>query len=71
MTRIDYLLDKFKEMFPVYGKLIEKYRLRGRNSIIVALRNNAEFIFSYHNADEWKLETSKHYVKEAKGDYKM
>ena len=71
MTRIDYLLDKFKEMFPVYGKLIEKYRLRGRNSIIVTLENHAEFIFSYYNADEWKLETFKHYVKEAKGDYKM
>lgn len=71
MTRIEYLLDKFKEMFPVYKNLVEKYRLHGRNSIIITLKNHAEFIFSYYNADEWKLETFKHYVKEAKGDYKM
>lgn len=68
MTHID-VYKRFALYFPNYAdKNMDKWFPNGKNSIRVRQANGREFIFTYNNQNDWRLETIKSFLNNAKGE---
>lgn len=60
------LWEHFCIFFPIYSKSTEVWFINNQNSIRIRIpKLRSEFIFTYKNEKEWKLETLKNYKKDA------
>lgn len=69
MTHKD-IFQAFKNTFPEFVNMPGTYFSNGNNSIRVKLDGRRELIFTYHGANEWKLETVDNFVNELTGKRK-
>lgn len=60
----------FKEYFPAYYEKVDVWFQNGWNSIRIRYKNKAEHIFTFHNSNDWKLETVKSFISGLKGGKK-
>ena len=66
------VLAWFELYFELYaGDKIEAWFPNGKNSIRIRQTNGREFIFTFHNHNDWKFETLDSFIKSIKkGDKK-
>ena len=58
------IFKQYNSLFPIYsGSNAKMWFPNGKNCIRVRLNNNQEFIFTYNDVENWKLETTKSYIK--------
>lgn len=57
------VLDVFKFYFPQYEPYIKAWFPNGKNSIRVRQANGDNFVFTYHNSDDWTFETEGSFVR--------
>lgn len=61
----DSVYNAYKTMFPTYIHYTSIWFQNGKNSIRVRV-SGRDLIFTYNNADDWKLETVDSFLKEMK-----
>lgn len=62
----------FEIYFPCYGgDKVEVWFPNGKNSIRIRQLNKAEFIFTYHDMNNWKFETINSFLKNMNGGKKI
>lgn len=56
---MDYIdiLAKFFASFPGYIGGVDTWEPNGKNSVIVTLHNRRRLVFTYHNDDEFELDS--------------
>ncbi len=55
---------KFELYFPIFaGENVDTWFTNGKNCIRVRLKNGQSLIFSYGGKNEWRLETTKSFLK--------
>lgn len=65
MAHID-VFETFKAYFPNYADNIADWFLNGKNCIRIRLKDGRQFIFTYNNSKDWKLEAAERYLKNLK-----
>lgn len=62
---------QFTTKFPQFAEHIQEWFPNGRNSVRVRMKTGSDFIFTYHNWNDWCFETVESFIKKLKGDKKM
>ena len=66
MTHTD-LFKMFKTFFPLYAEMAKEYFPNGKNSIRVRMDGiNKDYIFTFHDKNDWKFETVNSFLKNNK-----
>lgn len=63
--------EKYKKMFPELAIHVEDWFPNGKDSIRVRVKSGSDFIFTYHNWNDWRYETVDSFIRELKGGRKM
>lgn len=63
MTHEDLYFKHFKPKFPMMSSLIVTWFPNGKDAIRVRRDDGQDFIFTYHNEDDWCFETVGCYIK--------
>lgn len=58
----------FKEYFSQYGKQTKEWFPNGKDSIRVRLFSGSDFVFTFHNDDDWCFETVDSHIRKMKGE---
>lgn len=59
----NYICKQFQELFPRESKFVEMWFPNGKHSIRVRLTTKQEFIFTYNDKANWRLETIDSYIE--------
>lgn len=63
MPSAQTMLERFKQVFPVWADDIESYTLQKDDTLKVELNGKRFYIFTYVNDVTWKLESVRMYKK--------
>ena len=61
------VIDRLNKMFPNMTGHMKIWFPNGKNSIRVRRGDNKEFIFTYNNDEDWRLETTSSFLNNMKG----
>lgn len=63
------IYKKFTRIFPLVASIeVYEWFPNGKNSIRIRHFNDAEYVFTYIDNDDWVLETLDSYIKKMKGE---
>lgn len=62
------VLEKFKQMFPIYFEGATIWFPNGRNSIRVRQPDHKDLVFTYNKSSDWALETCDRFIMRLKGE---
>ena len=61
----------FKHIFPQYSERLKEWFPNGKDSIRIRLETGRDFVFTYHNREDWRFETVDSFIKQMKGAKNM
>lgn len=64
--RHQYIYDKFEEMFNKLAQEAETWFANGLNCIRIMMPDKGDYVFTYNNDADWRLETMHSYIKSRK-----
>ena len=66
MAHVD-VFKMFESYFSNYaGDNVETWFMNGKNCIRIRLKDKRQFIFTFNDSKDWKLESAERYLKELK-----
>lgn len=65
------IYEKYKTMFPELAIHVEDWFPNGKDSIRVRIKIGSDFVFTYHNWNDWCYETVDSFIRKLKGGHKM